>query len=101
MNCTQNLFDNTVQELLKRIYVPIYILLLALTASLIILKSKDTPNYPFYKVKVFLIGILFMIVSDISLNFTGTKYLNNLSFLIIPIISFLTIYQILILKINK
>lgn len=39
-------------------------------------------------------------ISDIILNFTGNKIMNDLIYLMIPILSFFTIYQILVFKLK-
>jgi len=102
-NCKIGFLGSLIQELLKRIYIPTYIILISLTSSLLVLQSKNSPHYSGFRVKIFLTGILFLVISDISLSFTGTNNLYNLLFLIMPIIFFLSIYQFLILRlrINK
>ena len=101
LNCNSNFLKNIYQELFKRIYLPVYIVLIGLIASLILLKSKNTPGYFSFKIKIFLTGIFFIILSDILLNYTGNKIINNLIYIVIPVFSFLIIYQILFLKLRK
>jgi len=100
LKCNPAFLKNIYQELFKRIYMPIYIVLCSLIASLIILRSKNTHGYFFFKIKIFLTGIFFIIISDILLNFTGNKNIYNVLFLIIPIFSFFIIYQVLIFKLK-
>jgi len=100
LNCDSGFSKNIYQELYKRIYLPIYIVLLSLISSLVLLKSKNTHGYFSFKIKIFLIGVFFIIISDILLNFTGNKITNNIIYLIIPILSFFTIYQILVFKLR-
>ena len=100
LNCNSNFLKNIYQELYKRIYLPIYIILLSLISSLILLRSKNTNGYFSFKIKIFLTGIFFLIISDIILNFTGNKIMNDLIYLMIPILSFFTIYQILVFKLK-
>ena len=101
LNCNSNFLKNIYQELFKRMYLPVYIALIGLIASLILLKSKNTQGYFSFKIKIFLTGIFFIILSDILLNYTGNKIINNLIYLLIPVFSFLIIYQILFLKLRK
>lgn len=101
LNCNSNFLKNIYQELFKRMYLPVYIALIGLIASLILLKSKNTQGYFSFKIKIFLTGIFFIILSDILLNYTGNKIINNLIYIVIPIFSFLIIYQILVLKLRK
>jgi lipopolysaccharide export system permease protein len=100
LNCSPDFLKNIYQELYKRIYLPIYITLLSLISSLILLRSKNTQGYFSFKIKIFLMGIFFIIISDILLNFTGYNITNDLIYLIIPILSFFMIYQILVLKLR-
>ncbi len=100
LNCTPSFLKNISQELYKRIYLPVYIILLSLISSLVLLKSKNTHGYFSFKIKIFLIGIFFMVISDILLNFTGNEFIYNLLYVIIPILSFLIIYQILVFKLR-
>jgi len=100
LTCRKEFFDNLVQELFKRIYKPINIILLGLVASLLVLKSKNSHNYSLFKTLVFLIGISLIIIPEILLNFTGINYLGNLFFLLTPIFGFFTIYYYINLKIK-
>ena len=101
LNCNSNFLKNIYQELFKRMYLPVYIALIGLIDSLILLKSKNTQGYFSFKIKIFLTGIFFIILSDILLNYTGNKIINNLIYIVIPVFSFLIIYQILFLKLRK
>jgi len=100
LKCNSGFLKNIYQELYKRIYVPIYIVLLSLISSLILLRSKNTQGYFLFKIKIFLMGIFFIIISDILLNFTGRKLTNDLVYIMIPILSFFIIYQTLVFKLK-
>ena len=93
LNCKKDIFKDLIQQLFKRIYLPFYIILMALTSSLLVLKSKNTLHYSSFKTMVFLIGVLFLVIPKILLNYTGSNYLNNLFFLLFPIFSYILIYQ--------
>ena len=96
--CKKPFFDSLIQELFKRIYLPFYIVLMALTSSLLVLKSKNTHGYSFFKTKVFLSGVALLVIPEILLDFTGSNYSNNLFFLLFPIISYIVIYKYINLK---
>ena len=100
LKCNSGFLKNIYQELYKRIYLPIYIVLLSLISSLVLLKSKNTQGYFLFKIKIFLTGVFFIIISDILLNFTGHKITSDLIYIMIPILSFFLIYQILIFKLR-
>ena len=100
LKCQKNFLDNLIQELFKRIYLPFYIILMALTSSLLVLKSKNTPNYSIFKTTVFVIGVIFLVIPEILLNFTGTSYSSNLLFLLFPIFFYVAIYQYINFKVK-
>ncbi len=100
LQCKKGFLDSLIQELFKRIYLPFYMMLIALTSSLLVLKSKNTPHYSTFKTVVFLIGMLFLIIPEILVSITGNNYLNNLLFILFPIFSFIAIYQYINLKIK-
>ena len=100
MICEKSFLDNLVQELFKRIYMPIYIVLLSLAASLLVLKSKSAHNYAVFKVIIFLIGVILLVISEVLLNFTGISFLYNCLFLLIPIFLFLIIYRYMCMKVK-
>ena len=100
LNCKKDIFKDLIQQLFKRIYLPFYIILMALISSLLVLKSKNTLHYSSFKIMVFLIGVLFLVIPKILLNYTGSNYLNNLFFLLFPIFSYILIYQYISFKIK-
>ena len=103
MNCEKNYLKNIKQELLKRICLPLYLPLLALVACFLILKSKDNQEYINLKFKIFFIGIIFLIISEISIRYAGLNNKYNLIFILIPITLFITLRTIFInqLKFGK
>ncbi len=88
MICEKNYLKNIKQELLKRICLPLYLPLLALIACFLILKSKNNHEYSSFKFKLFTIGIIFLIISEVSIRYAGLSDKNNLIFIITPIILF-------------
>ena len=93
-NCRIGNQANILKELYKRFIVPLYIPSLILTALLIILKSKDTPNYFRFQVKIFLIGIVIIIFSELSLKFISENNMLNLLVSLIPFFNFFLLYFI-------
>ena len=91
MHCEKSYLKNVKQELLKRIYLPFYLPLFALIACFLILKSKDSSEYSNFKFKLFLTGILFLIISEVSIRYAGLSNKYNLIFILIPIILFFSL----------
>ena len=94
MVCEKSYLKNIKQELLKRIYLPLYLPLFALVACFLILKSKDNSEYTNFKFKLFLTGIVFLIISEISIRYAGLNNKYNLIFILTPIILFLSLRTI-------
>ena len=89
MHCEESYLKNIKQELLKRICMPLYLPLLALIACFLILKSKDTQEYTNFKFKLFLIGIILLIISEVSIRYAGLNNKSNLIFILMPVILFI------------
>ena len=100
LTCEEGFLKNLIQELFKRIYLPFNIMLMALTSSLLILKSKNTNNYSIFKTIIFLVGVALLIIPKILLGFTGINFSNNLVFILFPIFSYIIIYQYINLKVK-
>ena len=69
-----------------------------LVCLLVITKSKESSNYTLYRLKIFLIGLCIIILSELSLRFVEKNFLNNITILIIPIIMIIYLYLVFYLK---
>ena len=98
LGCNDASMNEINQELLKRFYMPIYLPLLALIISLITIRSKENKNYTNFKLLLFFLIFLTIIVSEISLRYSTTNKFGFLFFISFPILSFITIYLSLIKK---
>ena len=85
-------------EILRRLYLPLYLPVIALIVCFLILTTKDNINYNSIKLKVFITSALLIIVSEISLDFSNYLPKDNLGFLSFPLILF--ILALLIFKKN-
>ena len=97
-NCQENKFKENIQEISKRIVVPLYIPILSLIASLVIIRSKDDYNFLKYKFLLFLFGVFVIIISEISIKYSSVSTFQNLSITLIPILLFIIIYIYFIKK---
>ncbi len=91
-NCTNSNLNNVIKELYKRTIIPFYIPALILVSLLLIIKSKENINFTRQRILIFLIGLLFVIVSETTLRFVQTKLFYNLILIMIPIILVLFLY---------
>ncbi len=92
INCSKEKLHNSFQEIFKRIILPFYIPLLSLIASLTIIKSKDDYQFTRYKVLLFTVGIIIILLSELSLRYADTTFTKNLSIAIIPVLLFFLTY---------
>ena len=80
------------QELFKRLFVPFYIILISLISTLVLIKSKDDFNFNKFKYTVFIIGVMTLVLSEISTRYSGINNLYSGLSIGIPIFLFLTVY---------
>jgi lipopolysaccharide export system permease protein len=92
--CAENNSSELVSEILRRLYQPLYLPVLALIVCFLTLTAKDSFNYNMFKLKVFITSTFILVISEISLNFSTPIIKQNFLFFLIPII--LSIFAILI-----
>ncbi len=93
--CSNDSLKNIKQETLKRIFKPFYIPAICLIASLLIFASKDSYFYNRLKIILFSFGIVALIVSEISVRYSGLDNTKSLIFIGIPLIMIFIIYSII------
>lgn len=99
-NCQKDSNKNISQELYKRIYLPMYIPLICLIASLLIFTSKENIHYNKYKLSIFILGFILIFTSEISIKYIGVNFLLDKFLFFFPIILFLISYSSLTFIIN-
>ena len=85
-----------VTELLRRIYLPLYLPVISILVCFLTLTSKDKFSYKKTKSMIFIFSTLVLIISEISLRFSGVSLKENLIFISMPVILFL--FSILLYK---
>ena len=97
-NCDTNKLDSILQETSKRVIKPIYILIVSLISSLIVLRSRDEKNSNSYKMFLFLLGIIFITVSEItSSSIEYYSYKRNI-FILLPFLLIIFSYLLVLIK---
>jgi len=91
-NCRADNIDTILKELYKRIIIPLYIPVLILISLLLIFKSKENINYPRYRIIIFLIGFVTIVLSETTIRLIDVDLIKNLKFFIIPIILLVSLY---------
>ena len=91
-NKTISLKNKITQELFSRFFKPFYIPLLALVCGFLLIKSKNSQDFTKYKLKIFILGVIIISVSEISTKFYTLNFLKSLSILSLPLILFILFY---------
>ena len=100
-NCVEENLNDTFQEVFKRLISPFYLLTLSLIACLIIIKSKDDYEYFKHKFGLFVLGVITIIISEISIKYSSTSTIQNIHIYSLPILFLVTFYLYIKLKLKK
>ena len=100
--CEKNSLKAFMQEIYKRIFTPTYVLIVALVASCLILISKSDSNYNKKKLFLFLVGVLCVTLSEISIRYVDNNFIRDIYIFFFPLAIALSMYFFLLIKsINK
>ncbi len=91
-NCQKDSNKNVSQELYKRIYLPMYIPLICLIATLLIFTSKENVYYNKYKLSIFLLGFVLIFSAEISIKYIGLNIALDKVIFFFPLILFAIFY---------
>jgi Predicted permeases len=97
-NCRWDNLERINQELIKRFILPFYLPILSLIACLLITKSKDEFKFNKFTYLLFMLGVVIIIISELSIKYASENYLNNFFLISLPILMFLIIYSYFIFK---
>ena len=100
-NCVSANLNNVIKELYKRFIIPFYIPTLMLIILFLILKSKENVNYFNYRIFIFLLGLLIIISSEMSLRFIKNNIFENIKIFIVPIIIIILVYSVIYFNLNS
>lgn len=99
-NCEEKLIRDIKQELLKRLYKPLFIPIIALIVSFIIVISKQSPNYKKITNLIFFIAFMIILFAETSIRYSLDSEIFFRIYLIFPFIIFSILYLIFF-KITK
>ena len=98
LKCHEPSINDVKIEIFKRILKPFYIPIIALISCLIIFISKESINFKRKRFYLFLVSFLTLTYSEILLKYSGKSILGFSLFFLIPILAFIIIYFLIILK---
>ena len=90
--CNTEISIPILEEFLKRFFSPIFIILIGLSSSLVVLSSKHEKFYKLKNILIFCLGIILIMISEISLRYSGLSISNMLTYFFIPVLLFTLIY---------
>ncbi len=97
-NCRLDNIDNILKELYKRIIIPMYIPVLILISLLLIFKSKENSNYSRYQILIFLVGLITIITSEMTIRLIKENFFENIKFFLFPVFLIAILYLIYFFK---
>jgi len=100
-NCQLQNLSNIIKELYKRFIIPFYLPILMLIILFLILKSKENTNYLNYRILIFLLGLITIIFSEVTLRFIEREFFENIKIFIIPLIISVLFYVLFFINLNS
>ncbi len=96
--CKKGSDSEIIPALNRRLVLPLYIPIIALICSLLLIKTKK--KY-FNKFSIFVLGLLLLVFTELSLRYTGLNNFMKIFFLMLPFILFLFFYPFLVFKFSN
>jgi len=96
--CDDNSIKPTTKEFFRRFINPFYILLVTFISTSLVFKSKDEKNYLKFKYFLFFLGIVAIILSEISTEYLNFQSLLSSILILVPFLLSLMIYLIMLKK---
>ena len=90
--CSKSIIKNVKEEVFKRFYKPIYLLLLSMIACLLFFISKENKKFSLYKYIIFFFGIVVIVLSELSLRYASNNIIGFYFFITFPLFSILSLY---------
>ena len=94
--CDESSVNAVLQEMYKRLIIPLYIIVVGFVASCLVIKSKNQFDSIKFKSIIFILGFVFVIFSEGSTNILSFDNLNKSTILLIPFITCIVGYLIFI-----
>ena len=99
-NCTLQNINNIFKEIYKRLIIPFYIPVLSIIALMLIIVSKENPNYQRWRLITFLIGFFIILFSETTTRLISKNVIENTLLFSIPLFLLIFLYLFLFSKFN-
>ena len=100
LNCSRDSINVVNEELYKRLVVPFYLLIISFIGGCLALKSEIQNNFNKHKLFIFILGLVFIVLSQILSQFSNELIFKNISILFAPFLISLIFYLILQFKLR-
>ncbi len=100
INCNSDSFNEIMSEVYNRIFKPLYLFLLSSIVIFLLTSNNENKNFKKIKSFVFLLGIITIVVSEITVDYSGKANLNTLVSILFPLLMFLILYILFYKKVN-
>ncbi len=94
--CDDSSVNPVFQEMYKRLILPLYIIVSGFIASCLVLKSGKQFESIIFKSVIFILGFIFIIFSEGSINIISFNNLNKSIFVLFPFIVSIVVYLVFI-----
>ena len=101
LNCTYDSIIEIMSETYKRIFKPLYLFMLSSIVIFLLTSSNEDTKFKKIKLFVFFFGIFFIILSEMSTDYSGKNNISLLLSIFFPLIIFLFLYGLFYKRINK
>jgi len=92
LSCNKEKMQDTISEVYKRIFKPFYLFLLSSVVIFLVASNHEEKKYKLFKFLIFSIGVIVIIISEISVTFAGKSGLYFFISILSPLIIFLICY---------
>ena len=99
--CNKDSINPIFKEVYRRTVLPFYIFFITLVASTLALVDRNNISYNKFKISLFVIGIIFVILSEISNSYAFYFSPYNNFLLSMPILSVLILYILIFLQFRQ
>ena len=93
--CTKDSSIRSFKEMFNRSVKQMYIVVLGVLATILIFTNDKNPKNTIFRSLIFFIGISFIVVSEINSEFLNLSLMNNLIFILLPLIIFIFTYMVI------
>jgi len=101
VKCNEDSIGSVIEELARRIIMPFYIPITLILSSLLILKSSEDNSYNKFKIGLFFLIVMIIVLSEITTRYVGLSDIYSIFFAVLPLILTTLTYFIIYVHIKK